>query len=865
MQLPVGTLHTITAAVTDAVGRPLSNVRVDFAIEGLSRETRTAVTDGNGRASIQLTRTITGIDRITAVAGGRSQLATVTWLAGAPQITVTSPLPGSQVLVGPRLITGNVTAGGAGASIVEVTINGVRATSLDSSGNFFAPIDVALGSQTFVIGAINSAGQEANSSVTIVGVANNSSQLNASNSSDVSSSANIVWSSTSYNRQLGRLLVDMSLTNIGTVPLDATIAARFDKLQPSRVTLVSPDATLATGTAAGSRPAMLFDSEISPQGLLPNETSQPLEVAFNVSELDRFSAEVTILARTNRPPRFTSVPDSQATVGQTYRTQVTAVDPDGSRLSYALLAAPSGMTIDRASGLVTWAVQPSQVGSHQVIVEVSDGRGGTAVQRFTLVASAASVNRPPIITSAPLTSVLPGQNYRYQVAARDPDGQLLQYSLGSAPAGMTIDGLTGLVSYDNAVTGNYAIELNVIDSAGGLATQSYRLSVGGADSSTLRILSTPPTSATAGSLLVYSLSAVDSAQSPLTYLLTTAPAGMQIDSLTGRITWRPAVADLGVQVVRAEVRNNNGGLAAQAWSLNVTSSQPNVPPVFTSQPVRVATVGLPYVYVSAATDNDTPVQYGLVTAPSGMTIGRTSGRINWSPTNAQLGNHLVLVSATDAQGAQSFQQYQLSVRNPNTAPQFTSTPITTATVGTAYRYNAQAIDSEDEITYALTSAPSGMLIDSRSGAITYQPLPSQLGNQAVTIRATDARGLSQTQSFTLVVADDRSAPTVSVALSRNTVAPGESVRIQVVALDDSGLSTVSLSIDGQTQPLDATRGVTYTPTRPGLPRILATAVDIRGNSATAEANPPLRVIDPNDTQEPVITIDSPTLRRLSPT
>ncbi len=210
-----------------------------------------------------------------------------------------------------------------------------------------------------------------------------------------------------------------------------------------------------------------------------------------------------------------------------------------------------------------------------------------------------------------------------------------------------------------------------------------------------------------------------------------------------------------------------------------------------------------------------------------MNINRTTGRIAWSPTQAQLGRHLVLVTATDALGAQSFQQYQVSVRGANVAPQFTSTPLAAATVGTAYRYNALAIDSEDEVAYTLTAAPVGMLIDPVSGAITYQPLPAQIGNQTVTVRATDARGLVATQTYTLSIRDDTTAPVVAITLSRNNILVGESVRIQVSASDNSGLSATALTIDGQTQQLDAARGINYVATRPGLPKIIATATDIR--------------------------------------
>ncbi len=237
------------------------------------------------------------------------------------------------------------------------------------------------------------------------------------------------------------------------------------------------------------------------------------------------------------------------------------------------------MSIDSQSGQITWPVQATQAGSHQVSLQVSDGRGGTATQRFTLVVSAVLLNRPPLVLSSPITTAVPGSNYRYQLTASDPDNQTLQYSLVAGPTGMTIDSLNGLVSYNNAVAGSYPIELNISDGRGGLATQSYRLSVGTVpESAAPRIVSTPPTTATVGALFIYTVSAIDPQRSTLSYALASGPDGMTIDSVTGRISWRPANADLGLKVVRVEARNTLGGTTAQSWSLNVLATAPNTPP-----------------------------------------------------------------------------------------------------------------------------------------------------------------------------------------------------------------------------------------------------------------------------------------------
>ena len=63
---------------------------------------------------------------------------------------------------------------------------------------------------------------------------------------------------------------------------------------------------------------------------------------------------------------------------------VQAIDDDKDSLKYLLEAAPSGMTIDPASGMISWQVAPDVKGTHRVRILVQDGQGGSAYQDFDL-------------------------------------------------------------------------------------------------------------------------------------------------------------------------------------------------------------------------------------------------------------------------------------------------------------------------------------------------------------------------------------------------------------------------------------------------------------------------------------------------
>ena len=145
----------------------------------------------------------------------------------------------------------------------------------------------------------------------------------------------------------------------------------------------------------------------------------------------------------NDPPRITSTPTLGGFQDQEYRYQVTATDEDGDALTFSLAKAPEGMSIDPATGLVTWKPTAEQAGVHEVSVVADDGHGGTARQDFTL--SIRKENRPPSITSAPVLSVKEKAEYRYDVVAVDPDGDATIFALPVAPAGMAIDPKTGRI------------------------------------------------------------------------------------------------------------------------------------------------------------------------------------------------------------------------------------------------------------------------------------------------------------------------------------------------------------------------------------------------------------------------------------
>ncbi|MEJ2590210.1 MAG: putative Ig domain-containing protein, partial [Candidatus Thiodiazotropha sp.] len=511
----------------------------------------------------------------------------------------------------------------------------------------------------------------------------------------------------------------------------------------------------------------------------------------------------------NDAPVITSSAPLTARVNEAYQYAVNAIDVDaGDTLSYALVQAPAGMSIS-ASGLIAWTPAFTQQGDAAVVLRVTDQAGAAAEQAYTI--SVGAVNNPPQITSSPVTDVTAGTAYSYQLVVSDPDlGDVHQFEMLEGPAGATLDENTGLLSWNNAVAGTYTVTLRVTDFGGLTDSQTFTLNVTAANAPPV-ITSTPVTDAVEGSLYQYDVIATDANGDTLTYTLTTAPAGMAMDA-SGKITWTPTAAQVGPQNVAVTVSDGTES-DAQAYTVTV-AARPNTAPVITSTPLSSVYVGASYSYQVVATDAEgDAIGYSLSSAPAGMTISG-SGLVSWQ-ASATAGSFAVVVVATDARGASTNQSFDVLVEDaPNQLPTITSTPLSTATEGAAYSYDVNASDADgDTLSYSLTTAPAGMVIDSASGLIAWTPSTAQVGSQAVTVQVSDGKGGTDAQSFTIVVdAAPNSPPTID-STPVTTATEGAAYGYDVNATDADG-DTLSYSLTAAPagMAIDAASGlISWTP------------------------------------------------------
>ncbi|WP_182865076.1 FG-GAP-like repeat-containing protein [Rhodopirellula sp. JC639] len=368
----------------------------------------------------------------------------------------------------------------------------------------------------------------------------------------------------------------------------------------------------------------------------------------------------------NAKPQIQSSPILAAVVDQRYIYDLEAVDPDRDPLSYALLDGPAGMSLDPVAGTLRWTPAEDQRGEHEVVIRVADTFGAETIHSFKLVAR--RFGGPPVIQSVPDTEAAVGNAYFYSVIARDAENDPLAYRLLNAPAGMSITETTGEIVWTPGMdqVGSQTVAIEVSDGVGGTSTQTFAIRVNqGAANAAPVIHSNAPRFAAVGSSYQYTIDAVDPEGTQLSYLIATGPADMAID-LMGRITWTPGVGTEGKVPVTIRVVDEGGAAAIESFEIDVLGQ--NLDPVIDSSAPAEATAGALYRYDVLTSDaNLDPLTYELTQAPASASID-AFGRIRWTPTVSDLGDHSFDVTVRDPRGGSTSQSFTLTVIEDSVAP-----------------------------------------------------------------------------------------------------------------------------------------------------------------------------------------------------
>jgi hypothetical protein len=524
-----------------------------------------------------------------------------------------------------------------------------------------------------------------------------------------------------------------------------------------------------------------------------------------ITASNTFTVTVT---EVNSPPSLT-VPANQ-TINElsTLNVSASATDSDipANTLTFSLLAPPLGMSIDPATGAITWTPGEDQGPSINLITVVVTDNGApplSATNSFTVTVN--EVNSAPSLTVPANQTINELTTLNVSASATDPDipANTLTFSLLVSPPGMSINPVSGAISWTpTEAQGPSTNVITVVVMDNGTpplgATNSFVVTVNEVNSAP--VLTVPEdTTIVELSTLNVSASAVDSdiPTNTLTFSLLSPPSGMSINPGTGGITWTPTEAQgPSTNLITVVVTDNGAPPLSATNSFTVTVTETNSAPVlpgvtnYTINELTILTV------TNTASDSDIPTNvltYSLVGPPANASID-TNGIITFSPDESQGPGIYTITTIVTDNGTPSLSatnSFTVTVNEVNTAPVLGSVADRTINALATLTVTNAATDTDlppNTISYKLLVAPTGALIDT-NGVITWTAPSSGsnvVTNDFITVATDDGvPPLSATNHFDVIVNPLPTGPLIlTIAVKDGTAAvswtavPGYSYRLE---------------------------------------------------------------------------------------
>lgn len=560
-----------------------------------------------------------------------------------------------------------------------------------------------------------------------------------------------------------------------------------------------------SGDASGPNPALhnqtveFVDAEAGNYALAPWDeaavgrgvdlgTGVPFSFADDIGQQEREVpwdiGAYTVGEVSNWPPVIDSEAVTQVEQGEAYLYEVAASDEDGDPLEFALSEAPSGMDIDPASGEITWEPSEDQVGDHQVVLEVTDGRGGIAQQTFTVLVSPAGSGgaRLVIVDTDPST----GADYQgLQAAIQAEAGEL------ETPLLIRVRSTTGLIDTTPVVVDGFQTTADRPVTI--VLEQGYHLQV--------------------------------DAMMDGVYAMTIRDDFIRVRSTGGVISARNNGYN-GVGGIRVEQQNPGSVIMLDALHIaGVVTGEPsdgsgihggdtNATYVLRNNRVSgftgsytnqgIATAGPAFVFNNTLVGNriGLRVEHPDSQVINNLSSGNVSDYESWSGTWGLTANNLsgdatspdaafrnravafvdrqhrnfslapwdsaaigqgqdlsgaeYYAFATDATGTQRTSPWDIGALGVgevnNWPPSITSDPEIQAVQGEMFTYQVEAEDPDgDSLTYRLQQSPEGMIINPDTGLVEWTPSSEQEGEMTVSVQVDDGFGGTASQSFAITV------------------------------------------------------------------------------------------------------------------
>ena len=411
-----------------------------------------------------------------------------------------------------------------------------------------------------------------------------------------------------------------------------------------------------------------------------------------------------------------------ATLNTNYSATIVASGGTGG-YAWTTSVLPNGLFMGGLTGLISGI--PTVTGTFPISVTVTDGAAFSVSQTYSLV-----VNSQPVIglpLSLPATTV--GASYLASSSVSSGTAPFT-WTVANVPAGLTINGATGLLSGTPTTAGTTPnVIVTATDRNGAVANKTYSLLVNAAPSITAP--ATLPGWAVGAVYPSTTMTATGGTGSyTWTWTAPTLPPGLAM-STAGVISGTPTAAGTYGSIA-VKITDGVGVSVTRTYSITITGALSITGPA-----------NLPNWDAGAAYPTTTPTAGGgsggfvwsSNTLPAGLLINSATGAITGTPTTA--GSYpAVVLKVVDSNGVTATRSYSMTVYSPLTYTGPGSLPNWVA--GIAYpQQNATVSGGSGSNTWTASGLPAGL---SLSTAGLLSGTPTSPGTFSATFSVSDGAG-----------------------------------------------------------------------------------------------------------------------------
>jgi VCBS repeat-containing protein len=317
----------------------------------------------------------------------------------------------------------------------------------------------------------------------------------------------------------------------------------------------------------------------------PGEDQGPDDYTFTVKVTDSgspaLSSEETItvsVAEVNVAPVLAAIGPQSGDELEVLSFSISGSDADlpANTLTYNATNLPTGAVFDGETRQFTWTPTEEQgPGSFDVTFAVSDG---TLSDSEVVTLTIREVNTAPTLATIADQNVDEETTLSFTATATDGDlpANTFTYSLVSAPAGASIGATSGVFSWTPTEAqgpGSYTFTVKVTDSGSPALSDEQAITVTVAEVNVAPVLGgisgdTKPWNET----FTFDADATDAdlPENTLTFSLSGAPSGADINPSTGVFTWTPTCEQIASHTFSVIVTDNGSPVLSDSQSVTLT-------------------------------------------------------------------------------------------------------------------------------------------------------------------------------------------------------------------------------------------------------------------------------------------------------